>query len=65
MGDESETTDAVRTAADATSEHLGRIASIVATAVRDIVVEIGRWADDIAAARTPVPEKPDEAKPAS
>jgi hypothetical protein len=70
MGTDSETKDSeardtVRAATDATVDHLGRIASIVATAVRDIATEIGKWADDVAASRTtpapePVPVKPED-----
>jgi hypothetical protein len=51
MGTDSETKDAIRTAADVTADHLGRIASIVAAAARDIVVEIRDWVDDMASTR--------------
>ena len=51
MGTDSETKDAIRTAADVTADHLGRIASIVAAAARDIVVEIREWVDDMASTR--------------
>lgn len=51
MVTESEVKDTVQVAADATADHLGRIATIIAGAVRDIAVEIGNWANDILEAR--------------
>lgn len=56
MGNDSEARDAVRAAADVTTEHLGRIASIIAAAVKDVAVELSEWVDDLAAKRPP--EKP-------
>lgn len=51
MGNDSETRDTVRVATDATVDHLGKIAAIVATAVQDIASEISKWVDDVATAR--------------
>ena len=69
MGNDSETRDTVRMATDATVDHLGKIASIVATAVRDISSEISKWVDDVATARAAAEAKQEEpaaaeAKPA-
>jgi hypothetical protein len=51
MADESEIRDTIQVATDATVDHLGRIASIIAVAVRDIAQEIGSWANDVLEAR--------------
>jgi hypothetical protein len=64
MGNDSETRDSevrdtVRVAADVTADHLGRIASIVATAARDIATELGKWVDDVATARAAAEAKPE------
>jgi hypothetical protein len=50
MSSESEGKEPVRVVAEATADHLSRIGSIIAAAVRDIAQEIGKWADDIATA---------------
>ncbi|CAM3494237.1 hypothetical protein KIPE111705_11070 [Kibdelosporangium persicum] len=70
MGTDYETRDAIRTAADVTADHLGRIASIVAAAARDIAVEISKWVDDMASSRpaatsAPGAQPPKDAGPAS
>jgi hypothetical protein len=51
MVSESEVRDTIQVAADATVDHLGRIATIIAGAVRDIAVELGSWANDVLEAR--------------
>jgi hypothetical protein len=48
MSSESETKEPTQVVAEATADHLSRIGSIIAGAVRDIAQEIGKWADDIA-----------------
>lgn len=51
MSNDAEIRDAVQVATDATVDHLGRIASIVAVAVRDIAQEVGAWANEVLEAR--------------
>ncbi|HEV2780905.1 MAG TPA: hypothetical protein VGX25_16085 [Actinophytocola sp.] len=51
MVNESEVKDTIQVATDVTVDHLGRIASIIAGAVRDIAQELGSWANDILEAR--------------
>lgn len=51
MASESEVKDTIQVATEATVDHLGRIASIVVEAVRDVAEEIGKWANDVMEAR--------------
>jgi hypothetical protein len=55
MGTESESKEPIQVVAGVTADHLSRIASIIAGAVRDIAQEIGKWANDLADARTVTP----------
>ncbi|HET9142427.1 hypothetical protein [Actinophytocola sp.] len=50
--------DTLQAVADSAAEHLGKIATIVQTAVVDIAKELGEWFSDVMAAR----ETPSEPK---
>jgi hypothetical protein len=64
MVNESEVKDTIQVATDATVDHLGRIASIIAGAVKDIAQELGSWANDILEAKdTAQRSRADEAPP--
>jgi hypothetical protein len=52
MPDESESRkDALQVGAESAADHLGRIATIITAAVRDIAQEIGDWANEALDAR--------------
>jgi hypothetical protein len=50
MSSESEAKEPAQVVAEATADHLSRIGSIIAAAVRDIAQELSKWANDIATA---------------